>query len=135
MIKRNTTIASQKTAEPSARELLEIARDSLTQGKAQDIVHIPLRGKTTIADDMVIATGTSARHVGALAEHLRERLKAGGAQGVAVEGLEQCDWVLVDGGDIIVHLFRPEVRAFYNLEKMWGATSDEASEQMKTAGL
>ena len=68
---------------------------------------------------MVIATGHSARQVGAMAEHLIEQLKAAGI-GSSVEGLPQCDWVLVDGGDIIVHLFRPEVRAFYNLEKMWG---------------
>ena len=69
---------------------------------------------------MVIASGRSARQVGAMADHLREKLKAGGVDGVQAEGQERCDWVLVDAGDVIVHLFRPEVRAFYNLEKMWG---------------
>jgi ribosome-associated protein len=69
---------------------------------------------------MVIASGRSGRQVGAMADHLRETLKADGVQGVSAEGMERCDWVLVDAGDVIVHLFRPEVRAFYNLEKMWG---------------
>ena len=69
---------------------------------------------------MVIASGRSARQVGAMAEHLREKLKAEGLHGVAAEGMERCDWVLIDGGDVIIHLFRPEVRTFYNLEKMWG---------------
>ena len=69
---------------------------------------------------MVIASGRSARQVGAMADHLRETLKAEGLHGVSAEGMERCDWVLVDAGDVIVHLFRPEVRAFYNLEKMWG---------------
>lgn len=72
-----------------------------------------------MADHMVIASGRSSRQVGAMADHLMEKLKHAGL-GVAAEGLPQCDWVLIDGGDIIVHLFRPEVRAFYNLEKMWG---------------
>lgn len=71
---------------------------------------------------MVIASGRSTRQVGAMADHLRDGLKAEGAAGVSVEGLERCDWVLIDCGDVIVHLFRPEVRAFYNLEKMWGVT-------------
>ena len=70
---------------------------------------------------MVIATGRSHRQVGAMAEHLTEKLKAAGLKGVSVEGAARADWILIDGGDIIVHLFRPEVRAFYRLEKMWGA--------------
>lgn len=69
---------------------------------------------------MVIASGRSARQVGAMADHLREKLKDEGVLGVAAEGMERCDWVLLDAGDVIVHLFRPEVRTFYNLEKMWG---------------
>ncbi|TCS60871.1 ribosome silencing factor [Varunaivibrio sulfuroxidans] len=135
--KRITTIPIQKNEDPSAQTLLKIAEDSLAEDKALDVTRISLQGKSAMADDMVIATGTSARHVGAIANHLRERLKAGGAKGVAVEGLEQCDWVLVDGGDIIVHLFRPEVRAFYNLEKMWlgDVVSADPPEHVKTAGL
>jgi ribosome-associated protein len=70
---------------------------------------------------MVIATGTSQRHVGAMAEHLREKIKASGVKPVAVEGAAQCDWVLIDAGDIIIHLFRSEVRAFYQLERLWSA--------------
>ena len=93
---------------------------SLGDDKAQDIVVISLAGKTDIADYMVIASGTSSRHVGAMAEHLRENMKALGLEGVALEGAGSSDWVLIDGGDVIVHLFRPEVRDFYALEKMWG---------------
>ena len=70
---------------------------------------------------MVIASGRSARQVGAMADHLREKLKDEGILGVSAEGTERCDWVLIDAGDVIVHLFRPEVRAFYNLEKMWSS--------------
>jgi ribosome-associated protein len=91
----------------------------LDDDKAQDIVVIDLAGKSSMADHMVICTGSSQRHIGAMAEHLRERLKAAGGGKVAVEGLPQGDWVLIDGGDIVVHIFRPEVRTFYDLEKMW----------------
>ena len=98
-----------------------MVQSSLEDDKADDIVVIELADKSSIADFMVIASGRSARQVGAMAEHLREKLKAEGIHGIAAEGLERCDWVLIDGGDVIVHLFRPEVRSFYNLEKMWGA--------------
>ena len=93
---------------------------SLDGDKADDLVVIDLAGKTEIADFMVVATGTSQRHVGAMAEHLREKLKATGLLGLSVEGETHCDWVLIDAGDVVVHLFRPEVRTFYNLEKLWG---------------
>ena len=86
------------------------------------VVVIDLRGKTAIADYMIVATGRSQRHVTTLADHLVERIKkAGHRRSVPVEGKARSDWVLVDAGDVIVHLFRPEVRDFYNLEKMWGA--------------
>jgi ribosome-associated protein len=101
--------------------LLDLVRASLDDDKAEDVVAIDLAGKSTIADFMVVASGRSQRHVGAMAEHLREALKAAGIARVSLEGAARADWVLIDGGDIIVHLFRPEVRAFYNLEKMWGA--------------
>jgi len=97
-----------------------VVQSSLEDDKADDIVVIELADKSSIADFMVIASGSSSRQVGAMAEHLREKLKAEGLHGVAAEGLERCDWVLIDGGDVIVHMFRPEVRSFYNLEKMWG---------------
>ena len=104
----------------ASTELLELVQGSLDDDKAEDVVAIDLSGKSTIADAMVIATGRSHRHVASMAEHLREKLKASGLQGIAVEGAARADWVLIDGGDIIVHLFRPEVREFYGLEKMWG---------------
>lgn len=89
--------------------------------KALDIVSIPLDAQSALADYMVIASGTSTRHVAALAEKLKERLEARGIKDVRLEGMTNSDWVVVDAGDIIVHLFRPEVRSFYNIEKMWGA--------------
>ncbi len=92
---------------------------TLDDDKAQNVVVIDLAGKTEIADFMVIATGTSQRHVGAMAGHLAQSMKALGLRNVAIEGQPQCDWVLIDGHDVIVHLFRPEVRQFYDLEKMW----------------
>ena len=94
---------------------------------------IDLAEKSSIADYMVIASGRAQRHVGAIAEHLREKLKAAGLESVPMEGAQRCDWVLIDAGDVIVHLFRPEVRAFYNLEKMWGAELAEASRDAANA--
>ena len=94
---------------------------SLDDDKAQDVVVIDLEGKTDIADFMVIATGASQRQVGAMSDHLQKKIKAEGVPGAAIEGAPQCDWVLIDAGDVVVHLFRPEVRRFYDLEKMWGA--------------
>lgn len=99
--------------------LVELVVDALDDDKAEDITIIDLRGKSSMADHMVVASGLSQRHVGALAQHLTEKLKKQGLS-VATEGERACDWVLIDAGDIVVHLFRPEVRAFYNLEKMWG---------------
>jgi ribosome-associated protein len=101
--------------------LLRLILDTLDDNKAEETVVIDLRGKSALADEMVIASGRSNRHVGAIADKLVEEIKAGGHGKVVVEGLPHCDWVLIDAGDVIVHLFRPEVRAFYNLEKMWSA--------------
>ncbi|PWR01894.1 ribosome silencing factor [Meridianimarinicoccus roseus] len=92
---------------------------SLSDNKAEDVVSIDLRGRTEMADFMVIATGRSSRQVGAMAEKLLERLKQDFGITCKVEGKEQGDWVLIDAGDAVVHLFRPEVRDFYQLEKMW----------------
>jgi len=83
---------------------------------------------------MVIASGRSTRQVGAMAEHLAQKLKEAGAARVSVEGMPQCDWVLIDGGDVIVHLFRPEIRSFYNLEKMWGEMLPETGERPAAFG-
>lgn len=93
------------------------------------MVVIDLIGKSSITDFMVIATGTSTRHVASMAEHLRERVKAKGFATPPVEGLTQCDWVLIDAGDVVVHLFRAEVRRFYNLEKMWSGPLPEQPEE------
>jgi ribosome-associated protein len=93
---------------------------SLDEAKAEDIVSIDLNGKTALADTMIIATGRSTVHVGAIADRVIKACKATGVSTLRVEGLPQADWVLVDAGDLIVHIFRPEVRQFYNLEKMWG---------------
>ncbi len=98
---------------------------SLDDDKAEDIVVIDLEGKSSIADYMVIASGRSTRQLGAMAEHLREKIKEREGDTPGIEGARQGDWVLIDGGDIIVHLFRPEVRSFYNLEKMWGVSLPE----------
>jgi ribosome-associated protein len=98
--------------------LVDLVVKSLDDDKAEDILVIDMGGKSSIADHMVIASGRSQRQVGAMAEHLAERLKMSGLR-VSLEGMPQCDWVLIDGGDIVIHLFRPDVRAYYNLEKMW----------------
>jgi len=93
---------------------------SLDDDQAQDLVSIPLEGKSSIADHMIIASGRSTRHVTAMAQKLAERIKKAGFGNARIEGLPAADWVLVDAGDVVVHLFRPEVRSFYNLERMWG---------------
>ena len=106
--------------EPHVGDLLasEIVK-WLDEAKAEEIAVIDIRGKTSIGDAMIIATGRSDRHVGAIADQLQRNLKEYGVSKVRVEGQKTCDWVLVDVGAIIVHVFRPEVREFYNLEKMW----------------
>ena len=99
--------------------ILSLVEKSLDDDQAGEITTIPLGGKTSIADYMVVASGRNARQIAAMADHLATKLKAEGVRSVAIEGLKTCEWVLIDCGDIIVHLFRPEVRTFYNLEKMW----------------
>ena len=100
-------------------ELLSAILASLEDDKAEDIVTIPLAGKSEMADHMVIASGRSSRQVAAISEHLADRLKQDRGFPVRTEGKDLGDWVLIDAGDVIVHLFRPEVREFYQLEKMW----------------
>lgn len=106
-------------AATATAELLKDVVEWLDEAKAEEIVTVNLAGKSSIGDYMVIASGRSDRHVGAIAEQLRKKLKDAGCPTVRVEGQPTCDWVLIDSGDIIVHVFRPEVREFYNLEKMW----------------
>lgn len=122
--------------------MLKLVETSLDDDKAEGLLVIDLSGKSSLTDYMVIASGTSQRHVGSMAQNLSEKIKASGIEGVAVEGLGMCDWVLVDAGDVIIHLFRPDVRRFYNLEKMWGvpvpdeiAQSGEAAEATGATGV
>jgi len=114
---------------PDAKETLRIVLARLDDMKAEDTVSIDLTGKTSIADAMVVTCGRSNRHVGSIADRVVEGLKEAGIPDVRVEGVPHCDWVLIDAGDVIVHVFRPEVRAFYNLEKMWapGRSGRQAS--------
>lgn len=116
---RRKQAAAVSGARPDPEETLALVLAHLDDDKAADTVKINLKGKTTLADYMVVSSGRSHRHVGAIAEHLRETLAKAGVHGVRVEGLPHCDWVLIDAGDVIVHVFRPEARSFYNLEKIW----------------
>jgi ribosome-associated protein len=134
-LNRNTApsaqeVASEITSPTSASEddqgaaapgvvLERLLLERLDDEKAQDIVFIDLKDKSSVADGMIVASGRSHRHVGAMADHLLRALKDSGHGKARVEGLPHCDWVLIDAGDVIVHLFRPEVRAFYNIEKIW----------------
>lgn len=104
---------------PDAKETLRIVLEHLDEMKAEDIVTIDLTGKTAIADSMVVASGRSNRHVGSIADNVSEALHKAGVKEIRTEGQPHCDWVLLDAGDVIVHVFRPEVREFYNIEKMW----------------
>ena len=102
--------------------MVELVTGSLDDDKAEDVTVIGLTGKSTLADHLVIATGRSQRQVCAMADHLMAKLKHAGHH-VSAEGMAAGDWVLLDAGDMIIHLFRPDVRAFYNIEKMWGVPS------------
>lgn len=110
---------STLTATPSVDKLVQFIEAALDEDKAEEIVAVDLAGKSSIADYLVVATGRSQRHVASMADKLMDKLRELGVSNIAIEGKEQCDWVLLDAGDIIVHLFRPGVRELYNLEKMW----------------
>lgn len=105
----------------AAADALKLVLASLEDSKAENVTSIDIAGKSALGDYMVVVSGRSNRHVTAIAEHLVDDLKAGGLGGPRIEGLETGDWVLIDAGDIIVHIFRPEIREFYSLEKMWAA--------------
>lgn len=104
---------------------LETILAQLDDAKAEQVVTIPLDEKSSVADAVVVASGRSNRHVGAIADQLVQKLKEQGHRDLRIEGMPQCDWVLVDAGDVVVHIFRPEVRSFYNLEKLLSAHSPE----------
>ncbi len=103
----------------ASKKLLKTVLTCLDDAKAEEISSIDVKDKTSVADYMVVASGRSQRHVSAVADQLSRALKGAGVKGIKPEGLPHCDWVLLDAGDVIVHLFRPEVRSFYNLEKLW----------------
>ncbi len=126
-----TTIETE-AGRPSSRpvdssQLLALVTESLEADKALDPAIIDLRGKTTIADWMVVVTGTSERHIATLAEKLEARLEAAGFEVLSVEGLREAQWVLVDAGDVIVHIFRAETRALYDLERLWSVAPTDAA--------
>ena len=114
-----------------ADQILELITTSLDDDKAENVLTIPLQGKSAMADYMVVASGTSSRQVAAMAEHIEFKLKQNKVDVLGLEGLRQADWVLIDANDVIVHLFRPEVREFYGLERMW---SDATAEEVVTVG-
>lgn len=117
-------ISSHRIAPVQPEEAASSVVSILADEKALDVMHIDLRGRTSIADHLVIASGRTQRQIGAMADQLVQSLKAQGLS-VSVEGKNSGDWVLLDAGDIIVHLLRPEVRAFYGIERMWGETTPE----------
>ncbi len=114
-------------AEPAASDVLAAIVASLEDDKAEDLAVIDLRGRTEIADYMVVVSGRSSRQVIAMSEKLVDRLKRGLGRSARMEGKDQGDWVLIDAGDVIVHVFRPEVRDFYQIEKMWAGTPGTAA--------
>jgi ribosome-associated protein len=116
-------------ARPDAEETLNLILSRLDDMKAEETVTIDLRGKSSITDYMIVTTGRVNRHVGAIAENVAKGLKESGIEAPHVEGFPNCDWVLIDSGDVIVHVFRPEVREFYNLEKMW--TSEKPAKKAR----
>ena len=127
-----TTSADETITPPSGTDVLSIVTSTLDTNKADDINVVDLKGKSSIADTMVIATGSSTRQVAALADYVAKAVKAGGFGIPIIEGLAQADWVLIDAGSVIVHIFRPEVRSFYNLDKMWTTELSESDASVET---
>ena len=130
---KETRISKPQTA-GDADQILELITTSLDDDKAENILTIPLRGKSAIADYMIVASGTSSRQVAAMAEHIEFKLKQNKIAILGLEGLRQADWVLIDANDVVVHLFRPEVREFYGLERMWANDAVEEIVTVRTDG-
>ena len=130
---KETHISKPHTA-CDADQILELITTSLDDDKAENILTIPLRDKSAIADYMVVASGASSRQVAAMAEHIEFKLKQNKIAILGLEGLRQADWVLIDANDVIVHLFRPEVREFYGLERMWANDAVEEIVTVRTDG-
>ncbi len=129
-----TSVSANDTATVpfTADDVLDAVMTSLDDSKAEEITSIDIRGKSALGDWMVVTQGRSHRHVGAIADHLLRDLKERGYGAPRVEGLPACDWVLIDTGDVIVHVFRPEVREFYSLEKMWNMPDALAAPKVAT---
>jgi ribosome-associated protein len=123
----NAPAPATSGAHEKVEALHSLVLRSLDDDQAQDVVTIPLTGKSNIADHMVIASGRSTRQVASMAQKLSERIKQELGRGVRIEGLPVADWVLIDADDVIVHIFRPEVRSFYNLERMWAFEGDSGA--------
>ena len=131
-------------AQPDAEKTLNLILSRLDDMKAEETVTIDLRGKSAFSDYMIVTTGRANRHVGAIAENVAKGLKENGIKRLHIEGMPNCDWVLIDSGDVIVHVFRPEVREFYNLERLWiqsptaaakaGLSRCESAERKVTCG-
>jgi len=117
--------ADAATIVEDIKALSDYIQANLDENSAQDIIEIDIRGKSSVADYMIVASGRSNRHVGALADYVLRGLKERGHKDLGVEGLAGCDWVLIDVGDIVIHIFRPEVRVYYNLEKIWSVPLPE----------
>jgi ribosome-associated protein len=118
--------ARETKSEPKAtvaKDTLRIVLASLDDIKAEDTVSIDITGKAAFADSMVVTSGRSNRHVGAVADNVIDALHKAGVKNLRIEGKKTCDWVLIDAGDVVVHVFRPEVRAFYDIEKMWAGSA------------
>lgn len=115
----NPIVSPASDAVASRPAILSTVQSVLDDSKAEDVITIDLEGKSALADTMVIASGRSHRHVSAVADHVQQALKEAGHGVPRIEGLPHADWVLIDTGDVILHLFRPEVRSFYNMEKLW----------------
>jgi len=117
----NTTPHAEAPIAAPTRPMIDVILDCLDDAKAEETVAVDITGKSSLADHMVVTSGRSQRHVGAVADQLVNALRDAGYGKPRTEGLPHCDWVLIDAGDVIVHIFRPEVREFYNIEKMWQA--------------
>jgi ribosome-associated protein len=117
--RKTSTPAAAFKALPDADKTLNLILSRLDDMKAEETVTIDLRGKSAFSDYMIVTSGRANRHVGAIAENVAKSLKENGIKSLHIEGLPNCDWVLIDSGDVIVHVFRPEVREFYNLERLW----------------
>ncbi|MBB4052498.1 ribosome-associated protein [Devosia subaequoris] len=123
----NTSAATPTTMAGTQKPLIDLILDTLDDAKAEETVSVDIVGKSSLADHMIVTSGRSQRHVGAVADQVITALRENGYGKPRVEGLPHCDWVLLDAGDVILHIFRPEVREFYNIEKMWQA--DFAADQ------